>query len=120
MNLLVDCGEQIRPFADGPMVRALKLKLVEDEFSKSYATTGETEADKKAAKRKALKRALDSAGDKIITREIGNDEYIWLSQKGPGETAGVTAGAGTGGETGGQSQENGSGADDSEDMSPEL
>jgi hypothetical protein len=86
MNLLVDCGEQIRPFADGPLVRALKAKLVEAEFHKAYLTTGETEAIKKQAKRMAFRRAIDSTGDKIVTREIGTD-YIWLSQAGPGETA---------------------------------
>jgi hypothetical protein len=91
MDLLADCGEQVKPFADGPMLRALKLKLVENEFFRSYATVGETEADKKDARRKALKRALDQAGDKIVTRDIGGVDYIWLSQKGPGESSGATA-----------------------------
>lgn len=86
MNLLVDCGEQIRPFADGPLVRALKVKLVETEFHKAYLTTGETEAIKKQAKRMAFRRAIDSTGDKIVTREVGGVDYIWLSQAGPGET----------------------------------
>src|SRR5262249_10887949 len=49
-NLLSDCGEQIKPFADGPLVQALKLKLVENEFFKSYATTGDTNETKKKAK----------------------------------------------------------------------
>jgi hypothetical protein len=40
MNLLVDCGEQIKPWSDGPAVRALKVKLVESEFHKAYLTTG--------------------------------------------------------------------------------
>jgi hypothetical protein len=87
MNLLVECGEQIKPFADGPMVRALKIDLVEAEFFKSYRTVGETEKAKKDAKRKAFQRALDKADDKIITREVGGTDYVWLSQKGPGETA---------------------------------
>ena len=93
MNLLVDCGEQIRPFADGPLVRALKVRLVETEFHKAYLTTGETEAIKKQAKRMAFRRAIDSTGDKIVTREVGGVDYIWLSQAGPGETV---AGRGSG------------------------
>jgi hypothetical protein len=89
MSLLVDCGEQIKPFADGPLVRALKLKLVEDEFFKSYATTGETDADKKAAKRVAFKRALEQAGDKVVTREVGGVDYVWLAHAGPADKMGA-------------------------------
>jgi hypothetical protein len=85
MTMLADCGEQIRPFADGPMVRALKFALVEQEFHKAYVTTGESEADKKEARRKALRRALDAADDKIATREINGTDYVWLPQPGPGE-----------------------------------
>jgi hypothetical protein len=85
MQLLADCGEWIKPFADGPTVRVLKLNLIETEFMKTYATTGETEKNKQRAKRTALQRALDDAGDKIVTREIGGQEYVWLSQSGPGE-----------------------------------
>src|SRR5262245_2914494 len=89
MNLLPECGEQVKPFANGPSVRALKLELVETEFIKSYAATGDTEKAKKDAKRKALQRALDAAGDKIATREIGGVDYIWLVNPAPAET--VTA-----------------------------
>jgi hypothetical protein len=91
MELLADCGEQIRPFADGPMVRALKLELVAAEFFKRYVAHGADEKAKKHAKRAAFSRAIAAAGDKITGREIGGVDYIWLSQKGPGETAGATA-----------------------------
>jgi hypothetical protein len=91
MEQLVDCGEQIMPLPNGPMVRALKLKLVEGEYFKSYATPTDTdEAAKRQAKRMAFRRALEQAGDKVVTREIGDIDYIWLSQKGPGETAAAT------------------------------
>jgi hypothetical protein len=96
MDLLAECGEQIKPWADGAPVRALKLKLVENEFFRSYATVGETEADKKEARRKALKRALDQAGDKIVTREIGAVDYIWLARAGPGEKTGPAPAASPG------------------------
>jgi AAA domain-containing protein/DNA primase RepB-like protein len=86
MNQLVDCGEQIKPWADGPLVRALKVKLVETEFHKAYLTTGETDMDKRHAKRMAFQRAVNAAGDKVVTREVGGVDYIWLSQAGPGET----------------------------------
>jgi AAA domain-containing protein/bifunctional DNA primase/polymerase-like protein len=88
MNLLVDCGEQIKPWSDGPAVRALKVKLVESEFHKAYLTTGDTEEAKKHAKRMAFQRAINSTGDKVVTREVGGIDYIWLSQAGPGETGG--------------------------------
>ena len=88
MELLVDCGEQVRPFADGPMVRALKLELVAAEFSKRYVAQGDTEKAKKNAKRMAFNRAMDAAGDKITGREIGGIDYIWLSKPGPGEAGG--------------------------------
>ena len=92
MELLVECGEEIMPFANGPMVRALKTDLVEAEFFKSYRTSGETEKAKKDAKRKAFQRALDAASDKIITREVGGTDYVWLSKPGPGETVGAGRG----------------------------
>jgi len=88
MNLLVDHGEVIRPWADGPQVRALKLALVEEEFRKSYPATG-SEAEKREIRRKALRRALDKADDKIISREIEGTDYVWLREPGPGETQGV-------------------------------
>jgi hypothetical protein len=88
MRLLAECGEQIKPFADGPTVRALKFTLVEAEFYKTYATTGEGEKAKKHAKRMALQRAVENAGDRITTREIEGIDYIWLSQPGVGETLG--------------------------------
>jgi len=74
------------------MVRALKTDLVEAEFFKSYRTSGETEKAKKDAKRKAFQRALDAASDKIITREVGGTDYVWLSKPGPGETVGAGRG----------------------------
>jgi len=85
MNLMADCGEQIKPFANGPLVRALKVSLVEAEFLKSYVTVGETEKAKKDAKRKAFQRAVDTAGDNLTTREIGSIDYIWLVNPSPAE-----------------------------------
>jgi hypothetical protein len=41
----------------------------------------------------AFQRAINSAGDKVVTREVGGIDYIWLSQAGPGETV---AGRGSG------------------------
>jgi hypothetical protein len=36
MNMLADCGSEQRPYADGPLVRAVDLELVRAEFYKSY------------------------------------------------------------------------------------
>jgi hypothetical protein len=89
MSLMADVGEQIRPFADGPVVRALKIKLVEAEFYKTYHTTGTTERNKRNAKRMAFQRAVLEADAKkiIITREIAGEDYVWLNKPGPGEAA---------------------------------
>jgi hypothetical protein len=88
MDLLADCGEQIKPFADGPMVRALKTSLVGTEFRKTYFTDGTTERNKQNAKRMAFQRAVQEAQDSkiITTREIGGQDYVWLNKTGPDKT----------------------------------
>jgi hypothetical protein len=78
MNLLVDCGVEQRPHADGPTVRAVDMKLVRGEFEKSYPVT---EDDPVQARRKAFKRAIDAAAEKdlIGTRVMDSITWIWLA-----------------------------------------
>jgi hypothetical protein len=74
MSMLVDQGVELRPWADGPTVRALKLEDVKTEFFKSYYTKGETEALRTKAKKAAFERAVQAASldarGVIVTREI--------------------------------------------------
>src|SRR5262249_12629320 len=86
LTLLPDCGEQIKPFANGPTVRALKLNLVEAEFLKSYAATADTEKAKKPAKQKPPRRPVAAAGNKLPPRKLGGVDYIGLVNPPPAET----------------------------------
>jgi AAA domain len=80
MSLLAECGIELKPFADGPMVKALKLELVRAEFFKRRYADGDTERAKQQAKRMAFQRAVEAAVDRgvIATREVGGVEYVWL------------------------------------------
>jgi AAA domain/Bifunctional DNA primase/polymerase, N-terminal len=80
MRLMVDCGVEIRPWADGPTVRALDSELVKREFYKSHITEGQSEKAKRDARWRAFKRATDDAqGKKLIeVRELGGVTYLWL------------------------------------------
>ena len=41
MNVLVDYGREQRPFADGPLVRAVDIETVRQEFYRSYPAEGD-------------------------------------------------------------------------------
>jgi len=84
MSMLVDQGVELKPWADGPTVRALKVEHIKTEFLQTHFADGETEAAKKHAKRMAFQRAVESAVDKgvITVREIGGENYVWLTRRG--------------------------------------
>jgi hypothetical protein len=81
MSLLVDQGVELRPWADSPMVRALKVEMVRAEFFKAHYVAAETEKAKQNAKRMAFQRAVEAAAARgvIATREIEGTEYVWLA-----------------------------------------
>ena len=81
MNALVD-GQDIRPFADGPIVRAVSVETVRIEFFKQYIANGDTPRKKDAARRAAFHRTIKDATAKglICTREIGGVEFVWLGK----------------------------------------
>jgi hypothetical protein len=81
MGLMADCGIDLKPFADGPTVKALKLELVRAEFFKRRYADGDTVRAKQQAKRMAFQRAVEAAVDRgvIATREVGGVEYVWLT-----------------------------------------
>jgi AAA domain len=80
MTLMADCGEEVQPFADGGMVRAIKSDIVRAEFYKQCPTDAD---DKQTAKRKAFWRVIKMAQDKglIAIREISGTEFLWLAAK---------------------------------------
>lgn len=81
MSLLVDQGVELKPWADSPMVRALKLEMVRAEFFKAHYVAAETGKAKQNAKRMAFQRAVEAAVARgvIATREIVDTEYVWLT-----------------------------------------
>jgi hypothetical protein len=81
MSLLADCGEEIRPFADGPMVRAIRAETVRNEFYKQHLA--DKAEDKEGARRRAFNHAVKNAQDKglIAIREINGTQFLWLATK---------------------------------------
>jgi AAA domain len=83
MTVLADAGQDIRPFADGPMVRACDVKLVRSEFYRQLVVDG-TDKQKGEARRQAFHRAVKDAqlGNFIATREVNDKQLIWLTGQG--------------------------------------
>jgi hypothetical protein len=80
MNVLAtDQARELRPFADGPSVRAIDLEVVRSEFHKSYAADGDATA-KQATRRQAFHRAIRTAQDRSLVgvRDIAGTTFIWL------------------------------------------
>ena len=81
MNTLVEAGNEITPWAEGPIVRAVDIEVVRPQFYKGYPAAEATDADaKKAARQKAFKRAINEAkaSNLIGSWEIEGVTYIWL------------------------------------------
>jgi hypothetical protein len=81
MRMLVDAGEDIRPWSDGPMVRAVKYELVRAEFYKSSPPDGDPK-QRAENRKKALMRAAEQAHDRDLVgiREIEGVSWIWLTK----------------------------------------
>jgi hypothetical protein len=81
MTALVDCGQNVRPFLDGPEVRACDIELVRREFYPQYPADG-TEQQKTDARRKAFGRSVrDSIARGVVTsREVDGVQLIWLTK----------------------------------------
>lgn len=83
LNTLPDRGRDVRPYGgEGPQVRAVPLDAVRAEFGASYPADGETEAQRRDAKKKAFKRAVAGAQGKALiqARDISGEPHIWLTK----------------------------------------
>jgi AAA domain len=81
MTSLVDTGQDVRPFLDGPLVRAGDYEVVRTEFYRQYPADG-TEQQKTDARRKAFGRSVrDSiARGAVTSREVDGVQLIWLTK----------------------------------------
>jgi hypothetical protein len=77
---LVDCGQNVRPFLDGPEVCACDIELVRKEFYRQYPANG-TDRQKADARRKAFSRSVTetTARGLVATREVDGVQLIWLA-----------------------------------------
>jgi hypothetical protein len=82
-STLADCGQDVRPFLDGPEVRACDIDLVRREFYRQYPADG-TDKQKADARRKAFSRSVKetAARDLVATREVDGVQLIWLTTLG--------------------------------------
>jgi hypothetical protein len=81
MTMLADAGIDTAPFADGPVVRAVDIKLVRNEFYRQYPADGD-EQQKATTRRQAFYRAVKDAQARrlVTTREVGGVQLIWLTK----------------------------------------
>ena len=81
--LLADIGEDIRPFPDGPIVRAIRSDVVRAEFFKQLPSDGDDPKKTNARRRQAYHRAVTAARDRNLLniREVNGTEYLWLATK---------------------------------------
>jgi hypothetical protein len=91
MSMLADAGENIRPFHDGPEVRAVRSKIVRDEFYRQFAGGEDDQKKKSEAQRKAFNRALKAAQEKGLLgiREVDGVQWLWLLASSQGGTGGT-------------------------------
>jgi hypothetical protein len=91
MNTLVDQGKDMKPWADGPSVRAVNVEVVRAEFYRCYLAEGDTPDAKKAARQKAFKRAVNDAQARglIGICNIEGETVMWLAhpKDGPAQNA---------------------------------
>ena len=86
MNVLVEHGKETKPWADGPIVRAVDIEIVRKQFYRAYPAAEATDQKSKGeARRKAFARSITDAktGNLIGSWEIDGVTYIWLINPAP-------------------------------------
>ena len=81
MNVLVDHGKEMRPWANGALVRAVDIEIIRPEFYHGYPAAEATDAKgKQGARQRAFHRAINDAkaANLIGSWEIENVTYVWL------------------------------------------
>jgi hypothetical protein len=83
-TVLVDHGQDITPFADGPIVSACDVELVRAEFYRAYPADG-TEQQRSEVRRRQFNRSIRDAVQRslVVTREIGARQWIWFAKLEP-------------------------------------
>jgi hypothetical protein len=76
-----DVAKDLHPFPDGPLAKAIDIKLVRAEFYSQYPSEGDTKKQRQDAKKKAFGRAIKDAQNRslISIREIEEVQYVWLA-----------------------------------------
>jgi hypothetical protein len=81
LDAVIDGGSMIRPFVDGPLIKAVNLETVRAEFIKRYPVGEGTEEQKYDTRRKAwtaaIKHATDAMNGEVGFREIDQVEWLW-------------------------------------------
>ncbi|WP_331299232.1 AAA family ATPase [Methylobacterium oryzae] len=77
-EVMIACGREVPVRGAGPMVRAITLDEMRDEFRRRYTTVDTDEAKASATVRQALKRAVDSCPKHgFLTAEWGGQKWFW-------------------------------------------
>ena len=81
MNVLADHGAEERPCPDGPIVRAVDLEILREEFYRSHIA-GDNSDQTQAARQKAFRRAINAAQDNglIGIRDVLGATRIWFAR----------------------------------------
>ena len=79
---LADFGKDVRPFPDGPSVRACNVEAVRNEFYRQYPADG-TDKQKTDARRQAFNRSLrgSQAAGLVVSREVDGAQVVWLAKE---------------------------------------
>jgi hypothetical protein len=77
--MLADCGEDLRPFPNGPVVRAVDREAVRGEFYRTYSGADGDKKKQANAKRQQFNRLIMDAQAKglLVVREIGDRTMMW-------------------------------------------
>jgi AAA domain len=82
---IIDSGGEKYPYGNaGPLVRAVPLDKVKNEFCSAYPATNSVTPEAKAdAKRKAFERSVKQARARSLigSRDISGTDYLWLVQE---------------------------------------
>ena len=76
MNLLATSGQDIKPYSDGPPIRALPADLVRGEYYREYPVDAPDEKKRQDACRTAFNRALRNKH--VHTRMVEGKHYVWF------------------------------------------